>query len=67
MHLTNKRSSVTPAIVHINESFERKISESLHCGNVVRQDLIMILQKYSMHLNELENIMQGQQPSRWLK
>ena len=46
-----------------NEGYERKLPESLHCGWYGSSRLDYDTTKNSMHLNELENTMQGQNPA----
>ena len=42
------------------ESCRRKWCERLHCGvDVVRWDFLIVIQKHSMHLNELEVMVQS--------
>lgn len=63
MHSTNKWASVALVTAHTNESYERKLPESLHCGWYGSSRLDYDTTKNSMHLNELENTMQGQNPA----
>ena len=51
------------------ESCRRKWCERLHCGvDVVRWDFLIVIQKHSMHLNELEDKLRDHNPAdKWHK